>query len=104
MTFAPEFLGADAVGRITASGCTNCIEICKCRDKGSAVDTFIQLFFEKESNRLKDTEWESVNYGWSNVGQQQLSISAMMQNVNFDQQHGQYMDELDFTSNDDVPY
>lgn len=104
MTFAPEFLGADKVGAITSTGCTNCIEICKCRDKGSAVDTFIQLFFEKESNRLKDTEWESVNYGWSNVGQQQLSISAMMQNVNFDQQHGQYMDELDFTSNGDVPY
>ena len=93
MTFAPEFLGADKVGAITSTGCTNCIEICKCRDKGSAVDTFIQLFFEKESNRLKDTEWESVNYGWSNVGQQQLSISAMMQNVNFDQQHGQYADE-----------
>jgi len=100
---APEFLGADVVGSITSSGCTNCIEICKCRDKGSAIDTIIRLFFEAESNRLKDSEWESINYGWikQNV---QLSATAMMQNIAFDQQGNRNDDLFASGSSDDVPY
>ncbi len=101
---APAFLGADIVGSITASGCTNCIEICKCRDKGSAVDTIIRLYFEQESNRLKDSEWENINYGWD-ARPQQLSAAAMMQNIAFDQQGPNVDDGLFDSGNDqDVPY
>lgn len=103
MANAPAFLGNDVVGSIISSGCTNCIEICKCRDKGSAVDTLIRLFFEKESNRLKDTEWENINYGWD-LKCQQLSAAAMMQNIGFDQQDGQTFDLFDNNDNEDVPY
>ena len=92
------------VGAITSSGCTNCIEICKCRDKGSAVDTIIRLYFEQESNRLKDSEWECVNYGWVQE-HHQLSAAAMMQNIGFDQQ-GQDNTDIIFGngSDEDVPY
>lgn len=81
---APAFLGNELVGSIVSSGCTNCIEVCKWRDKGSVVDSFIRLFFEPQSNRLKDTEWENVNYSWD-AKSYQLSAAAMMQNIAFDQ-------------------
>ena len=32
--------------------------------KGAAVDHFIKLWFEKESNRLKDSIAEHIVYGW----------------------------------------
>ena len=63
-TAAKEFLSKATVQEITDSGCTNCIEICKCRDKGSATDTFIKLWFEMESNRLKNDIAEQIRYGW----------------------------------------
>lgn len=61
---AREFLSKATVNEILDSGCTNCIEICKCRDKGSATDTFIKLWFELESNRLKNDIAEQIRYGW----------------------------------------
>lgn len=63
-TSAREFLSKSTVEDIVGSGCTNCIEICKCRDKGSATDTFIKLWFELESNRLKNDIAEQVRYQW----------------------------------------
>jgi len=61
---AKEFLAKTTREEIMASGCTNCVEICKCRDKGAAVDHFIKLWFEMESNRLKNDESEQVHYKW----------------------------------------
>lgn len=61
---AKEFLTAATIHDIEDSRCTNTIEICKCRDRGSAVDTFIKLYFEPESRRFKDSIAESVIYGW----------------------------------------
>lgn len=61
---AKEFLTAATIHEIQDSRCTNTIEICKCRDRGSAVDTFIKLYFEPESRRFKDSIAESVIYGW----------------------------------------
>lgn len=61
---AKEFLSKSTISDIVDSGCTNCIEICKCRDKGAATDTFIKLWFELESNRLKNDIAEHVRYGW----------------------------------------
>lgn len=43
--------------------CTNVIEICKDRDGGTQ-DKFIPLWFERETKRLKNTQAESIIYGW----------------------------------------
>lgn len=59
-----EFLSPKTISEIVDSGCTNCIEICKCRDKGTAVDKFIKLYYEIESNRLKNNIAEHIVYGW----------------------------------------
>lgn len=59
-----EFLSKSTRDDIIDSRCTNAIEICKCRDKGSATDTFIQLHFEIESNRLKNSPEEHIRYKW----------------------------------------
>ena len=61
---AEEFLSPSTISEIVDSGCINCIEICKCRDKGTAVDKFIKLHFEIESNRLKDSVAEHIVYNW----------------------------------------
>ena len=61
---AKEFLTSATIHEIQDSRCTNTIEICKCRDRGSAVDTFIKLYFEPESRRFKDSIAESTIYGW----------------------------------------
>ena len=61
---AEEFLSPSTISEIVDSGCSNCIEICKCRDKGTAVDKFIKLHFEIESNRLKDSVAEHIVYNW----------------------------------------
>lgn len=61
---AADFLPKETLSDIISSGCTNVIEICKCRDKGAAVGKFIKLWFEIESNRLKSDPFEVVNYNW----------------------------------------
>lgn len=61
---AQDFLSSQTISDITDSGATNVIEIVKCRDKGSATDKFIKLFFEIESNRLKNSIAEHIVYNW----------------------------------------
>lgn len=61
---AKEFLTAATIHEIQDSRCSNTIEICKCRDRGSAVDTFVKLYFEAESRRFKDSIAENIIYGW----------------------------------------
>lgn len=70
-TSASEFLTKQAMDEIMSSGCTNVIEICKCRDKGAAVGEFIKLWFEIESNRLKSDPFEIINYNWQETPMQQ---------------------------------
>ena len=75
---AKDFLSSGTLAEIEDSRCTNCIEICKCRDKGSAVDKFIHLYFELESNRLKNSIAENIIYNWNdepNVYEQQQDES-----------------------------
>ena len=77
---AKDFLSSSTLNEIEESRCTNCIEICKCRDKGSAVDKFIHLYFELESNRLKNNISENIIYNWCdepNVYQPQEEAHAM---------------------------
>lgn len=44
-------------------GCTNVLEICKDRDNGTQ-DYFIDLWYEPESKRLRNSPAECVHYGW----------------------------------------
>ena len=56
----------DAIYRdILNSGCTNVIEVAKCRNKGSLVGSLTKLWFELESNRLKNEPAENVIYNWN---------------------------------------
>lgn len=90
---AKEFLPNSVIEEILNSHCTNCIEICKCRDKGSAVDHFIRLFFEMESNRLKNDVAENIIYNWCpdapQIQMQSYTVpsptQAIMPNMSFDE-------------------
>lgn len=77
---AKEFLTGRVVNDILGSRCTNCLEICKCRDKGSAADHFINLYFEMESNRLKNDIAENIHYGW----EEQPIQTEMLPSTEFD--------------------
>lgn len=72
MINSKEFLPSSTINDILESNCTNCIEICKWRDKGTAVDHFIKLYFEKESNRLKDNMAENIHYNWEETMRTEL--------------------------------
>jgi hypothetical protein len=80
---AKEFLTKKVIKSILESDCTNVIEICKCRDKGTAIDHFIKLFYEKESNRLKDSKAENIIYNWADIDEETALVSA------YDAQHPQ---------------
>lgn len=74
---AKDFLSKQTLEDIINSGATNCMEICKLRDKGSAADHFINLYFEMESNRLKNSIAENIHYGWEdNPIQQSIQYEA----------------------------
>lgn len=78
---AKDFLSKQTLEDIINSGATNCMEICKLRDKGSAADHFINLYFEMESNRLKNSIAENIHYGWEDQPvQQSLTYSQPEQN------------------------
>lgn len=81
---ASEFLPKDTLNDILSSTCTNVIEICKCRDKGAAVGTFVKLWFEIESNRLKSDPYEVINYNWQeSIQQQTLDIPSYESEIPF---------------------
>lgn len=89
-----DFLSKRQVFEISESRCTNCIEICKCRDKGSATDKFIKLYFELESNRLKNSIEEHIIYGWQEQPVQ--SEITFEHNVNsFIEPNESFFDESD---------
>lgn len=81
-TNAKDFLSNKTLKEIEDSRCTNVIEICKCRDKGSAIDNFIKLYFEIESNRLKNSIAEHIIYGWEEQ-YEQGEISYIQPNTSF---------------------
>lgn len=74
---AQDFLSHQTIDDITSSGATNVIEIVKCRDKGSATDKFIKLYFEIESNRLKNSIAEHIVYNWEENPTQTEMMSTM---------------------------
>ena len=100
---AREFLSPHMVNDIIVSGCTNAVEICKCRDRGFAVDTFIRLFFEMESNRLKNDRYESKSYGWCEQPKQAtLQAEPIQPNAAFDDPFVSEVNPFDYEG--DVPF
>lgn len=61
---ASDFLNKVEFDDIVNSGCTNVIEIGKFRAKGTLMGSLIKLWFEEESNRLKNYISENVIYAW----------------------------------------
>lgn len=61
---AEEYLGKVVYQDVINSGCTNIIEVGKFRSKGTLMGMVIKLWFEGESNRLKNNIAEQVKYGW----------------------------------------
>ena len=62
---AASFMNKFVYNDILQCGCTNVIEIGKFRSKGSLVEQYAKLWFELESNRLKNDLAESIVYNWS---------------------------------------
>ena len=82
-TSAPEYLDKFEVEDVIRSGCTNVIEIGKFRTKGTLMGKLVKLWFEEESNRLKNDIAESVSYGWEYQASQ---------------------GEIDYGESDDMPF
>lgn len=72
-----DFLSKNTRVEILDSGCTNVIEVGKCRAKGSAVGSFIKLWFEQESNRFLNSPYEHIAYDW------QESLPPIQPNTHF---------------------
>lgn len=72
-----DFLSKSTRVEILDSGCTNVIEVGKCRAKGSAVGSFIKLWFEQESNRFLNSPYEHIAYDW------QEELTQTRQNTQF---------------------
>jgi hypothetical protein len=64
---AKGFVSTFTINDIRSSCCTNTIEIGKFRSKGTIVGEFIKLWFELESNRLKNDIAENINYNWNDM-------------------------------------
>lgn len=63
-TSAPDYLDKFEFEDVIKSGCTNVIEIAKFRAKGTLMGCMVKLWFEEESNRLKNDIAENVIYNW----------------------------------------
>lgn len=63
-----EFLGNSVVQQYSVYG--NCIEIAKNRLYG-VVDCLVGMYYEVESRRFKNTEHETIHYGWEDQPVQQ---------------------------------
>lgn len=68
---AEEYLGKIVYQDVINSGCSNIIEVGKFRSKGTLMGMVIKLWFEEESNRLKNNIAEQVRYGWEEEPHQQ---------------------------------
>lgn len=64
---APDYLDKYEFDEVIKSGCTNVVEIAKFRAKGTLMGSIVKLWFEDESNRLKNELAESIIYNWDDV-------------------------------------
>lgn len=63
---AADFLDKGDYTDVVSSGCTNIIEVAKFRAKGTLMGDIVKLWFEEESNRLKNEPSENIVYNWTN--------------------------------------
>lgn len=76
---APEYLDRFEFDEVLRSGCTNVVEIAKFRAKGTLMGSLVKLWFEEESNRLKNDIAENVIYGWNQSPvQQEITFASDM--------------------------
>lgn len=61
---------------------TNVIEVCKDRENGIQ-DLFIPLWYERETKRLRNNEYENIVYGWNKDGLDEFS-SVDLREIPFD--------------------
>jgi len=94
-TSAPDFLDKFEYEDVIASGCTNVIEIAKFRAKGTLMGSLVKLWFEEESNRLKNDMAESIIYNWN---EDALSVEGTL---GYDDEDGM---PFASTSYDDAPF
>ena len=68
-----EFFSDYLIDDIMSSNCSNILEIAKFRARGTLVGNLVRLWFEPESNRLKNEMAEYVHYAWETPS---LSVST----------------------------
>lgn len=64
MKSSAEFVRKSDREDIIASGCTNVIEICKCRDNGLAADHFVKLWYQPDCKQLTNDATVETHYDW----------------------------------------
>ena len=81
---AKEYLSKLDYQMILDSGCTNIIEVGKFRAKGTLMGCIYKLWFEPESNRLKNSIAENKIYGWEDPpSQSQLQFEQPSDDLPF---------------------
>ena len=82
---APDYLDKMEFNDVIDSGCTNVIEIAKFRAKGTLMGSLVKLWFEEESNRLKNDIAENVIYNWNEgaISEEQTMQYGTQDNVPF---------------------
>lgn len=97
---AKEYLPKLDYQLILDSGCTNIVEVCKFRTKGTLMGCIYKFWFEEESNRLKSDKAENIVYGWEDP--------PIQKQMDFNQEEVKSIEltGLPFapSSNDDAPF
>ena len=83
---AGNFINKVIFGDIMSSGCSNAIEVAKFRAKGSLVGNFVKMYFEFESNRLKNDVAENIIYNWNENVTESNSLFCEESNLPFQPQ------------------
>ena len=74
---AKAFFPKAKVDNVMFSGCTNVIEIAKNRVPGLYMGDLVEVYYEPESKRMKNSKAETFQYGWDAApAQQQLPLDA----------------------------
>ena len=80
---ADTFWGAGSFNRYKEF--SNIVEIAKLRSKGSLMGTIMGFFFEKESGRFLNEQYENINYGWQELKENIIDLT-IQPNTAFDEE------------------
>ena len=100
-----EFLGEGLIQQYAKYG--NCIEVAKNRMYG-VVDFICGMYYEIETRRFKNTEYEDIKYGWEDQPKQQsLTYDKPSSNLqSFQQQYDSVSSDMPFapSNGDEAPF